>query len=559
MINTAQAFANFNDIYRIYKGIFSHDVEDYEQERTKLALPLLPQPIITSLCNEATNIFQKEPNLLVVNNDVTVVGDLHGQILDLFRILNLMGEPPDRNYLFLGDFVDRGDFSTETITLVLILKVLFPSNIFIIRGNHEFSEMFTRCGFSNELSSIYSDETVLSAFEECFAYMPLAALVNDSILCVHGGIGPSFNTLGQISDIKRPLYGYDDDVIMSIVWSDPSSKVDTYAPSTRGSGYFFGIEALSRFLQSQVLDFLVRGHESIDNGVQEQLNGQIATVFSASNYCGMLNNKSGVLELNKDKTRKSTTFNSLIYFRRDQAFFIESENENIFIPSPTIKEAPHSSSSLQSLPYLGKMQNGHRSDEFPSFRRAGGISPNAARRTSKISTSNSNFSVVMSNSLPKRRLSTIDPKRGIGVRNDPKIFKSPSLQGSIPTLQPMISKRRSVDLGRNAPSPRRLSRDQNDGLKINPSFVEVPDSNPSPLSPEFASPPPPPSSTPVSPMSPVLPNYNRNQACPRRFMYGSSEPPSPTMKHQIHMPTEEAFPSFRKRNFNNANMATESK
>lgn len=567
MINPAQATSNFNEIYRIYQGIFSHVVEDYESEKVKLILPLVPPPILRSLCDEATKIFQKEPNMIVINDDVTVVGDLHGQILDLFRILNLMGEPPDRNYLFLGDFVDRGDFSTETITLVLILKVLFPSNIFIIRGNHEFSEMFTRCGFSNELSSIYPEENVLTSFEDCFAYMPLAALVNDSILCVHGGIGPSFNTLGQISDIKRPLYGYDDDIIMSIVWSDPSPNIDTYAPSARGSGYLFGSEALSRFLQSQVLDFVVRGHESIDSGVQQQLKGKIATVFSASNYCGMLNNKSGVLQLNKDKTRKSFTFAPLVYFRRDQAAFVESENELIFIPSPNIKEPSHASLTMQSLPSLDRVPVGGRiGNDFPSFRRmSGSIPANMARRPSKISPSATGFSIGMANTLPKRRLSTIDPKRSITGRRDSTIKKSPSFQSSIPTLQPSVMKRKSVDLGRNAPSPRRfpLSKENNDELQVDTSNNETPESNPSPLSPDFSEDhdelQPISISTPASPIQPVLPSYSRGQICPRRYIYNASEPSTPAKPHGIHMPTEESFPSFRKRNFNNVTKVTETK
>ena len=354
MIDSETQLTNFKEIYKVYREIFQRDVSDYENETFRLVLPILPIPILISLCDSATKVFQDEPILLIVNVDVVVVGDLHGHILDLFRILNKIGEPPEKNYLFLGDFVDRGEFSTETITLILVLKVLFPENVFIIRGNHEFPEMFTRCGFSNELEMIYENQNIKSSFQKCFSYMPLAALVHDSILCVHGGIGPSFNTLGQITNLKRPIFGYEDEVLMSIVWSDPSTQTDTYLPSSRGSGFFFGEEALSQFLRSQVLDFLVRGHECINDGVEYQLNGKMATVFSASNYCGMLGNQAGVLMLNKDKTRRHEIFESLTYLRRHQARFIESEDETIFKLRKTFIQSPGITLSMQCLPALNK-------------------------------------------------------------------------------------------------------------------------------------------------------------------------------------------------------------
>ena len=361
---------NCKEIYKMYSDIFSHDVHEYENEITRLVLPTVPAPILMKLLQKATDIFSKEPNMLVINGDIFVVGDLHGHILDLFRILKNVGVPPEKNYLFLGDFIDRGEFSTETITLILVLKVLFPENVNIIRGNHEFPEMFTRCGFSNEVDSIYESTQIREGFHKAFSYMPLAALVNDENICVHGGIGPTFSTLGQISDAKRPLFTYDDnELITCLVWSDPTSQFDEYAPSSRGSGFLFGKESLSRLLKSQVLTLLVRGHECVNDGIEYSLNNQCCTVFSASNYCGMLNNKAGVLLLKNNKERESIIFPSLKYFYRNQARFVESEDDFEFKVSP---QAIEEIISKMPLPTLGnrkiKVSESHSHSQFETLR-----------------------------------------------------------------------------------------------------------------------------------------------------------------------------------------------
>ncbi|OHT13068.1 Ser/Thr protein phosphatase [Tritrichomonas foetus] len=514
--------SNFDEIYRIYHNLFSHDVTDYETEQTRLILPILPIPILVSVCEAATKVFMDEPNLLEINCDVAVVGDLHGHILDLFRILNLLGTPPERNYLFLGDFVDRGEFSTETITIILIMKILYPQNIFIIRGNHEFGEMFTRCGFSNELEQIYDNSSLKNNFQKCFSYMPLAALVHDSILCVHGGIGPNFNTLGQIADIKRPLHGYDDDVIMSIVWSDPTTHADNYLPSTRGSGYLFGCDALSRFLKSQVLDFLVRGHECIPGGVEEQLEGKMATVFSASNYCGMLGNECGVLILNKDKTRKTEKFPALNYLRRYQARFIESEDDFVFKLKKNIIQAPGATMSLNSLPALNRNTGLRSSDSHLTFQtlKSPSMLPNGRRVsiTDKFSGSRSlGNPAAVTTPVPQIRRRSV----AYGGQLTPQ-FSQVSINMSDPSRKLPNSKRMSLhDTSSNAA----------DIVQSSPTFGGMP-------------------------LRPVVPTLCRTNPTPRRLP-ASLDGPLP--RHEIKMPTSEPFPSFRKRHYESLNKPSEHK
>lgn len=516
MINPTQQISNFQDIYAFYSDLFSHDVSEYESEQTRLILPHLPVQIINSICDAATKIFQDEPNLLVVNMDIVVVGDIHGQLLDLFRILHEMGPPPNRNYLFLGDFVDRGDFSTETITLVLILKILYPENVFIIRGNHEFSEMFTRCGFTHELVQIYTNPSVKASFQKCFSYMPLAALVNDSILCVHGGIGPQFSTLGQITDIKRPLYGYDDDVIMSIVWSDPSTRTEHYSPSTRGSGYLFGSQALLQFLKSQVLEFLVRGHECIQGGVEFQLNGNMATVFSASNYCGMLNNKSGVLLLNKDKSKQSFTFNPLTLFRRYQAIFVSSEDEFKFeIAKPKLDKLTKSSFSLQSLPVLHKLSI-HQSDSSANFPK---LASDRCHQYNAFSSGNRNAGPNLI--LPVRRKAQVnDIRQPKTTRRESVAYVATAPQAAPP---PISTGRRQITI-----NTRKSLLSKDDEIPVTSSLTCVEH---------------------TTSFQPVVPSYSRTQPCPRKLLSQSYDAPS--LKPEIKMPADEPISHFPKRRYSN--------
>lgn len=92
---------------------------------------------ITALCQTARDIFLAQPTLIELSPPVKIVGDVHGQYSDLIRLFEMCGFPPSANYLFLGDYVDRGKQSLETILLLLCYKIKYPENFFLLRGNHE--------------------------------------------------------------------------------------------------------------------------------------------------------------------------------------------------------------------------------------------------------------------------------------------------------------------------------------------------------------------------------------------------------------------------------------
>jgi protein phosphatase len=261
--------------------------------------------------------------LLSISTPVVVVGDIHGHILDLFRTFGALGIPPERSYLFLGDLVDRGEFSTETLVLVFLLKVLFPSNTFIIRGNHEFREMTKQSGFRSEVRSIYDSADAEGRIHEAFAWIPICAVVFGTVFCVHGGIGPSVTDLRQLADIPRPLHSYREEVVKSLLWSDPCPYVDGFETCARGLAYYFDVGALENFLDHSCFSAMVRGHECVAGGVETACNGWLFTVFGASNYCGREQNKSGALIVGAGGVREVVVFPPIPMVKRVEATFLE--------------------------------------------------------------------------------------------------------------------------------------------------------------------------------------------------------------------------------------------
>ncbi|OHT02185.1 Ser/Thr protein phosphatase [Tritrichomonas foetus] len=326
------ALKDANEIINFYRPYFRQNVSDLEKGKSRFYIPICPIMVIKRLCEAAKNIFMNEPMLLRLYHPVVIVGDLHGHILDLFRHFGKIGIPTDRTFLFLGDIVDRGEFSTECITLILALKLVYPDNIYVIRGNHEFVEMSRQCGFTNELNSLYTgDPTAEAAFMDAFSYIPIGALIGPQVLCVHGGLGPQIYNVDQLDQISRPLTDYNSDIVASLLWSDPSRFGTEYEPSTRGLGYFFGPEAIQEFLTKNELKYLVRGHECVENGVEMQLGRRMFTVFGASNYCGLSPNKAGALIMKPDVTREVILFNPITHPKRGTAIFLNSESPKEFV------------------------------------------------------------------------------------------------------------------------------------------------------------------------------------------------------------------------------------
>ncbi|CAK5274543.1 unnamed protein product [Mycena citricolor] len=158
---------------------------------------------IKYLCTKAREIFINQPILLELEAPIKICGDIHGQYYDLLRLFEYGGFPPEANYLFLGDYVDRGKQSLETICLLLAYKIKYPENFFILRGNHECACINRIYGFYDECKRRYNIK-LWKTFTDCFNCLPIAAIIDDKIFTMHGGLSPDLQSMEQIRRILKP-------------------------------------------------------------------------------------------------------------------------------------------------------------------------------------------------------------------------------------------------------------------------------------------------------------------------------------------------------------------
>ncbi|BFI24353.1 serine/threonine-protein phosphatase 5 [Marchantia polymorpha subsp. ruderalis] len=246
------------------------------------------------------------------NGHFTVCGDIHGQFYDLLNIFQLNGLPSEENpYLFNGDFVDRGSFSVECIFTLFAFKCLYPTGLYLSRGNHESKSMNKIYGFDGEVKTKFND-TMSEMFTEVFCCLPLANVINGKIFVVHGGLFSSDGVkLSDIRAINRFREPPDEGLMSEILWSDPHDGIGRI-PSKRGVGVAFGSDVTKRFLQDNNLDLVVRSHEVKDEGYEETHDGKLITVFSAPNYCDQMGNMGAFIRFEApDLKPKFTTFSAV--------------------------------------------------------------------------------------------------------------------------------------------------------------------------------------------------------------------------------------------------------
>ncbi|KAI3388791.1 hypothetical protein SNEBB_005231 [Seison nebaliae] len=250
------------------------------------------------LCLKAKEILSKEPNVQLVRCPVTVCGDVHGQFYDLMELFRMGGDAPQTNYLFMGDYVDRGYYSVETVSLLVCLKVRYPQRITILRGNHESRQITQVYGFYDECVRKYSNTNVWKYFTDLFDYFPLVAIIEDTIFCLHGGLSPSINTIDTIKDLERIKEVPHEGAMCDLLWSDPDDRCG-WGSSQRGAGYTFGEDVSAAFNYQNGLTTIARAHQLVMDGYAWTHKENVVTVFSAPNYCYRCANQAAIMELDE--------------------------------------------------------------------------------------------------------------------------------------------------------------------------------------------------------------------------------------------------------------------
>ncbi|GAA5941365.1 uncharacterized protein JCM15063_006075 [Sporobolomyces koalae] len=254
---------------------------------------------ITAICQAAREVFLSQPTLIELSPPVKIVGDVHGQYSDLIRLFEMCGFPPSANYLFLGDYVDRGKQSLETILLLLCYKVKYPENFFLLRGNHECANVTRVYGFYDECKRRCNIK-IWKTFIDVFNCLPIAAVVASKIFCVHGGLSPSLQSMDDIRRISRPTDVPDYGLLNDLLWSDPSDTALDWEDNERGVSYCFGKTVIGSFLARYDFDLICRAHMVVEDGYEFWNERTLVTIFSAPNYCGEFDNFGAVMSVSED-------------------------------------------------------------------------------------------------------------------------------------------------------------------------------------------------------------------------------------------------------------------
>ncbi|KAB5578549.1 calcineurin-like phosphoesterase [Coniochaeta sp. 2T2.1] len=237
---------------------------------------------IVAICSRAREVFLSQPALLELDAPVKIVGDVHGQFTDLIRMFEMCGFPPSANFLFLGDYVDRGKQSLETILLLLCYKLKFPENFFLLRGNHECANVTRVYGFYDECKR-RCNVKIWKTFIDCFNTLPIAAIVAGKIFCVHGGLSPALSHMDDIRNIARPTDVPDYGLLNDLLWSDPADMEQDWEANERGVSYCFGKKVITDFLATHDFDLVCRAHMVVEDGYEFFNDRVLVTVFSAPN------------------------------------------------------------------------------------------------------------------------------------------------------------------------------------------------------------------------------------------------------------------------------------
>ncbi|OHT15415.1 Ser/Thr protein phosphatase [Tritrichomonas foetus] len=255
----------------------------------------LTESVIVKLLMKIMEVFMMEGNVLELQSPITICGDIHGQLYDLFELFDTAGDITNQKFLFMGDYVDRGYYSLETIFYLCALKLKYPTQFFLLRGNHECRAVNQLYGFYAECLMRYGHAGIWMMCNDMFDLLPMAAVIDNSVFSIHGGLSPSIPLIEKISTYDRndelPAVG----PLCDLCWSDPDT-VKEWKVNQRGAGYLFGERQVSEFCQLNNLQFVTRSHQIAMDGFKWFFNHKLVTVWSAPNYMYRSNNMASIMK-----------------------------------------------------------------------------------------------------------------------------------------------------------------------------------------------------------------------------------------------------------------------
>jgi diadenosine tetraphosphatase ApaH/serine/threonine PP2A family protein phosphatase len=271
----------------------------------------LEEDQLSMVFNKLMEVLYQEGTVQPLPLPIIICGDIHGQLYDLFELFRISGGPENNRFLFLGDYVDRGYYSLETFTYLACLKLRYPGNIFLLRGNHECRQVNQLYGFYEECVHVYGHAGLWRLCNEVFDLLPISAVVADKIFCVHGGLSPEIRLIEQIPLLERQEELPSSGPLADLTWSDPDD-IQGWGVNQRGAGWLFGRNPTSEFCQNNQIDLIVRAHQLAMEGYQYHFGGeQLVTVWSAPNYMYRSGNDASVLKIDEQFKREFKIFKAV--------------------------------------------------------------------------------------------------------------------------------------------------------------------------------------------------------------------------------------------------------
>ncbi|KAF8963228.1 serine/threonine specific protein phosphatase [Flammula alnicola] len=264
----------------------------------------LPESDMKKLCDRVRNLLLEESNIQPVSSPVTICGDIHGQFWDLLELLRKGGEVPQTSYIFMARH-----YSLETVSLLLALKARYPDRVTLLRGNHESRQITQVYGFYDECQQKYGSASVWKACCGVFDFLNLAAIIDGTTLCVHGGLSPDIRTLDSIRTLSRAQEIPHEGAFCDLMWSDPDD-IDNWAVSPRGAGWLFGGSVVREFNHVNALNLIARAHQLVQEGYKYMFDEQLVTVWSAPNYCYRCGNMASIMTVHDDGSRSFTVYDA---------------------------------------------------------------------------------------------------------------------------------------------------------------------------------------------------------------------------------------------------------
>uniref|UniRef100_A0A674IRE3 Serine/threonine-protein phosphatase n=1 Tax=Terrapene triunguis TaxID=2587831 RepID=A0A674IRE3_9SAUR len=261
---------------------------------------------VLQLLHETKKLLKQMPNIIHLSTsyskEITICGDLHGKLDDLLLIFYKNGLPSEENpYLFNGDFVDRGENSIEILIILFAFLLVYPNHLHLNRGNHEDHIMNLRYGFTKEVMKKYRSHSkkILNLLQDVYSWLPLATVIDSKVLIVHGGISDTTD-LDFLNLFKRNKVRDHASILLPLFCCDPKNQNGCTPNKVRGGGCYFGPDVTARLLKRYNLKMLIRSHECKQEGYEISHDGQVITIFSASNYYEDGSNRGAYLKLNPD-------------------------------------------------------------------------------------------------------------------------------------------------------------------------------------------------------------------------------------------------------------------